>query len=276
MKLDPHGAGLYPVLDPAWRDRLLRAGWLVFVPCVGWLLVLGYRRALIEHFFQRRERALPEWEGRQAEHGRNGVRAVLVVHGYLLPAWIALFVLLAQRGFEPGLGTVGLALACLFAPLLTNLVFPLACLLLSLPVRGEPVLSVGELLALKALFASATFLLPAAFLRVSATGSFRAAFDLRRTVDFVLRRFSDYLGAWWYALWMNVAGILLLPVRPWMLFWGYVASAALFNQLLFEESTEEGVDRPREDGWLRAASHRSLDVANVRVWRTPWFSAPLP
>lgn len=289
MSLDPHAAGLYPTLDPEWRDRMRRAGWLTFVPVVGWPMVLGYRKALTDHFFQPLPRAMPEWSGRHAEHFWNGVRAILVIQGYLAPIWLALLWIASSRGYSFGPASAAALGVCVLAPIFTNVALPWAILMLALPLRGGPFLGAGEAFGLTLLVHVAIFAVPAGFLRVSATGRFRSAFAFHRTLPFIARRTRGYALAWWYGLWMNWPAVPATLVRPWALFWAYVASLAVFNQLLEDEPVDASVDRPRGAGWLARAAeqqhterresfgvHVSPVDPEVRLLWTRWCSVPLP
>ncbi|QDV09999.1 hypothetical protein Poly30_55600 [Planctomycetes bacterium Poly30] len=276
MSVDPQAANLYPLLDPEWEAKTRHAGWLVLIPFFGWPMVLGYRKAQIEHFFWPQERAMPEWDGRHLEHCVNGFRAMGVIQLYLLPLWIALSLQVSAAGFRPGIETlIGCAICLAFLAFL-NVAFPVLVTLFSLPVGGGPYLERGDAAWMIALFHLIIFLLPAGFLRVSATGRFRSAFQLTRTIPLVVRRFRDYVTAWWYALFMNLPPLPLLPFAPWGMFWGYLSSVALFNQILIDEPSGHGPDRIRGESWLA----RSLDAPppgpGVRIWRSPWVIVPLP
>ncbi len=291
MSVDPHAAGLYPVQDPDWRAKLRRAGWLLFVPVAGWPMVLGYRKAQVDHFFQPLDHAMPAWHGRHREHFLHGLRAIGVIQGYLAPLWVTLAWLVTSRGYTVGPWSIAALAVCFLAPIFTNVVFPWALLAFALPLRGGPYVTPAEAVTLSVLFHLAVFLLPAGFLRVSATGRFLAAFDFRRTVPFIVRRFRGYLRAWWGALWMNCPAIPATLVAPWSVFWGYVASVAVFNQLLLDEEPSDGVDRPRAEGWLVRAKQLPIRPPStrfgmhtctfgpdeeVRVLWTPFGSVPIP
>lgn len=246
-----------------------------------------------DHFFRETERALPEWRGRHATHLANGLRAIGVIHLYLAPLW-AVFVWLAlSRGFVPGATSAWIALAVAALPIFTNVALPWLVVAASLlGPDGAPLLTGGEAAALLVGFHAAIFCVPAGFMRVSATGRFRAAFALHRTLPFVARRLPDFLAAWWYGLWMNGAAVALAPLRPWSFFWAYIASQAVFNQLLEDVPADPARgERPRGAAWLARARAlapgpgpgrlRGLACptpwgGRARVLRTPFFSVPLP
>ncbi|MEM6571677.1 MAG: DUF4013 domain-containing protein [Planctomycetota bacterium] len=272
--IDPHAAGLYSRLDADGDARIRWAGRLVFLPIVGWPMVLGYRKALTDHFFAQTDRAMPEWRGRHVEHLWNGVRGIGVIQVYAFPVWVAFVIALHRSEFTPGAATWIGAAICLLVPIFTNIVLPIAILAASQPLRGGPYLEPGTALALSTAFHVLIFLVPAGFVRVSATGRFRSAFRLDRTLPLIRRRFGDYLRAWWFGLWMNLPILPLVLFCPWLLFWAYVGSLVLFNQLLTDEPVLDGEDRPRTASWLARAYDRA-DTED-RVLRTPFFSLPLP
>ncbi|QDU66794.1 DUF4013 domain-containing protein [Engelhardtia mirabilis] len=285
MSVGPRPSSLYLLADPDWRRKLRRGGWLLFVPFVGWPLLLSFRKALAPHFFEDRPTGLPDWTGRHREHLANGLRAMGVILGYTAPVHLMLYALAFSRGWQPGLGAVGVAAFFVALPFFSNFAFPTACLLLASPIAGEARISPLEATALLAAFSAAIFLIPAGFLRVSSTGRFRSAFDLRRSLPFIARQPRGYLAAWWYGAWMNWTVPFALPLAPWGVFWAYIASMALFNELLLEDSETEATG-----GWLarvvadpRFAPAGAWGLAAVeaadgpaRVLHLPVFSVPLP
>jgi hypothetical protein len=261
VKPDPHAAGLYPLHDPDWRAKLLHAGRLVWVPFVGWPMLLGYRRSLIGHIASGHPAAMPAWHGAHRTHLANGLKAMLVIQVYLAPVSLALIGLLHSRGYSPGPWAAGLAVLCVTFPLFASLAIPVVVVLATTGFVGERYLAPGEALLFLIAFAGVVFLLPAAFMRVATTGRYRHAFDLHRTLPFVARHLSAYLAAWWYGTWMNGIALIAFVVAPWTLFWGYVASAVLFSQLALEDDANEALPS---------------DADLVRIVKTPWFSVPLP
>ncbi|MEM1448691.1 MAG: hypothetical protein AAF726_11505 [Planctomycetota bacterium] len=193
---------------------------------------------------------------------------------YVLPVWIEFVIALHRSEFTPGAATWISLGVCLLVPIFTNIVLPIAILAASLLARGGPYLEPGTALPLSTAFHALIFAVPAGFVRVSATGWFRSAFRLDRRRPLIHRRWGDYLRAWWFGLWMNLPIFPLVPFCPWLLFWAYVGSLVLFNQLLIDEPVLEGEDRPRTASWLV----RAYDQADGedRVLRTPFFSLPLP
>jgi len=290
VSVHPRATGLYLLADPDWRRKLGRGGWLLLLPFVGWPLLLGFRKALAPHFFEARPTALPEWRGRHREHLANGLRAIGVIAGYTAPVYLVLFALVLDRGWTPGLQSVAVAGFFVVLPFFSNFAFPTACLLLASPVAGGPWVSPVEVAVLLACFSLAIFLVPAGFLRVSLTGRFRSAFDLRRTLPLLRRHFRDYVAAWWYGAWMNWTVPFAIPLAPWGVFWAYIASMAMFNELLLDDS-ETGVHGlDPSEGWLKRVladprfgrvdryGFGAVSAADgpARVLDLPVFSAPLP
>lgn len=260
MKPDPHAAGLHPLRDPDWRAKLLHGGRLVWVPVVGWPMLLGYRRSLVASFLRGGSPALPAWHGAHGTHLANGLKATVVIQAYLAPLSLALLGTLVARGYEPGAWTACLAALLVLFPLFTSPALPIAVGLAASGALGERYLAPVEALGFLAAFAGVVFVLPAAFVRVSTEGRFRRVFELHRTLPFVARHLRGYLAAWWYGAWMNGIALATFVVAPWTLLWGYVASAVLFAQLAVEDDGAAGV---RVD-------------ESARIVRTPWFSVPLP
>jgi hypothetical protein len=277
MSLHPHQAGLLPLLDPAWRQRLWVSGLVLCIPLVGWPLVLGHRANFVRSLRDGSGPLLPTWRNRVREHLGHGLRAIAVIFGYLAPLY-ALFVGTAYaRGYVPEPPVLAVAAAMLAFPIFATLSLPLACLHLATP--AQPMLTTVECAAAIALYALVIFLVPAGFLVVSRTGRYRDAFALRWTLPFVRRRFADYCRAWWYSSWMSLSGHFALPVAPWGVAWCYLGIVALFNEVLW---IDEG--RPAR-GWLprivaapRPTGGRAVDAAGslVRVVDLGLFSAVLP
>ncbi|MEM6671766.1 MAG: DUF4013 domain-containing protein [Planctomycetota bacterium] len=286
-RVHAHAASLYLLQDDDWRRLLRRGGWLLFVPFVGWPILLGYRRALIEHLYEPLPRAMPAWRGRLGEHGLNGLRAIGVIQAHVAPAWLLLAGMLVERGWTPDAASAVLAAVCVVAPIFTNLSFPLACVAASTPLAGEAAISVWEAVGLLALFTALIAVVPAAFLRVAWTGRFLAALRIDRSLRFIARRPRGYALAWWYGLWMNGASIVYLVIAPSRVFWAYVGSLAIFHHVSTVDDVHAGFGRVDRGGWLaraerfepnervRSVTRTEIENSDVSVLRTPWFSMPL-
>ncbi|MEL6716032.1 MAG: DUF4013 domain-containing protein, partial [Planctomycetota bacterium] len=200
MTVDPHAAGLYVLQDPAWRHELRQGGRVLLIPLVGWPMLLGYRRAQVDHFFGAHATAMPRWRGAGRVHLTNGLKALAVIGCYTAPASVWLAATLVSRGHVPGAVEGTAAMALTVAPILLPLALPIALLTYSTEVGGPALLTLPEASCCGALFAVAVFVIPAGFLRVTQTGRFTSALALRSVLPFVLRNARDYVRAWGYAL----------------------------------------------------------------------------
>jgi hypothetical protein len=283
MKLSPHAAGLYPLLDPHWRAKIHRGALVLLLPVVGWPAVLGYRARLVRHFFGPAESALPDWESGFGGYLADGLRAMAVIFGYASPVYAALSALLVSRGWTPGTLTLVFAATSVVLPMFAPLALPAACAWLAL---AEPQwLAPHEAALFFAAYALVIFLVPAGFLQVSLTRRYRSAFALWRTLPFVARHLRAYVAAWRHSLVMVGIGHFAVPFTPWGVVWGFIGILVVFNELLVRAELAPG------DGWLaraladdrfargRAWTRRELvDAANepASVLDLPGVSVPLP
>lgn len=250
MTLHPRAACLFALLDPDWRAKVFRGGLILLVQPIGWPAILGYRAALARHLFGNAPVPLPPWRGHVLTYFLGGVKAMAVIFGHLLPLYVVLAVLATQKGFVPGRDSLLAALFFLAFPIFSTLSFPFACLVLA----GGGFVTAGEAAALLVAFAAIVFLIPAGFLRVSCTGRYLSAFELWRTVPFVLRHLRAYANAWWHAGWISLAGHLAFPLSPWGVVWAYLAIIFLFNEILVHAGEAPG------RGWLERAIGDPLGV----------------
>lgn len=243
MSLHGHVAGLLPVLDPAWRQKIFRGGLLLCIPMVGWPAALGYRARFVRHMFGATEAPLPDWDEGFFGFVYQGLLAMAVIFGYLLPLYVALALTVTARGFAPDATWAWLAAGFVVFPIFSPLAFPVACALLT--AGDAPWLSRGESAAFTAAYAFVVFLIPAGFLEVSRTGRHVSAFALWRTLPFVVRNLGTYLEAWLRSGLMSLAGHFALPIAPWGVIWSYLGILAAFNELLLREGLAPG------EGWLQ-------------------------
>lgn len=281
MKLHPHAAGLFATADPGWRRKIFVGGLLLLVPAIGWPTILGYRTALIRHLFEKTAVPLPPWRGRIAAYLLEGLKAMGVIFGYLLPLYAILGVTVTARGYAFGAPAALVALFFVAFPIFSTLSFPAACAIFTYHAWITP----AECALLVGLYALVVFLIPAGFLRVSLTGRHLAAFQLWRTLPFLARHFVGYVKAWWHAGVMSLFGHLAVPFSPWGVVWAYLAIIFLFNEILLQTGAKAG------DGWLRMALEDRRFAArgrvgtarlkdgrgeNVTVLDLGGFSVPLP
>lgn len=243
MKLHPHAAGLFATADPDWRRKVYLGGLLLLVPCIGWPTILGYRTALIRHLFEKTPVALPPWQGRITAYWIEGLKAMAVIFGYLLPLYAVLGATVTARGYAFGTPAALVLLFFLAFPIFSTLSLPVACGLFAYHTWITP----AECGLLIGLYAFVVFLIPAGFLRVSVTGRHLAAFQLWHTLPFLARHFVAYVKAWWHASVMSLFGHLALPFSPWGVVWAYLAIIFLFNEILLQTGAKAS------DGWLRTA-----------------------
>jgi hypothetical protein len=227
----PHVAGLFPLLDPHWREKLWRAGLLLLLaPPFGWPALLGYRKELTRHLFHDLPEALPRWRGCYWRHFVEGVKAIAVILGYLLPLYAALGFVALGRGYVPGSGALLLLGVFLLLPIFSTLSLPVACGLLTWATEPA-VISVGECAGLLVGYVGLVFVIPAGVVRVTATGRYRSAFALWHTLPWLVRHGRGYLRAWWYSGLISLLGHFALPFSPWGVAWAYVAIIFLFNEV---------------------------------------------
>lgn len=284
MTLHPHAAGLYPLADPAWRRRIFIGGLFLMLPIFGWPAILGYRTEVIGHLFRDTEAPLPRWKGRFFHYFGAGLKAMVVIFGYLAPLYATLAAVAVARGFVPGVTTACVAAFFVVFPIFSTLSFPTACFLLAFG-HGHAWIGPGELTAFLAVFTAVIFAIPAGFLRVTLTGRYRSAFHLGRTFGLMRRHFRAYLAAWWYSGLMSLVGHLTIPLAPWGVVWAYLAIVFLFNEILHHggEAPAEGwlgraLADPRFEGSGRAGTRRLRDGAGrpATVLDLAAFSVPLP
>jgi len=284
VKLHPHAAGLYVILDPDWRRKIFRGGLLLCIPVLGWPAVLGYRTRLVRHLFADLPAPLPDWEGQFFGCVRDGLKAMAVIFGHLLPIYVAIAVTVHGRGYVPDRTALWLLALFVAFPIFSTLSLPLACLGLTLGAGG-PWLSPGECALAIASYALVVFLVPAGFLRVSQTGRFRDAFAFWHSVPLVCRNLAAYAEAWWYSGLMSLGGHLALPLAPWGVVWCYVGILVVFNELLHQRGLAPGhgclahaLADPRLQARQRIGLGQLADARGepVTVLSVGLFSAPLP
>ena len=142
MRVDPHAAGLYVLQDPGWRDELRRGGRILLIPLIGWPMLLGYRRAQVDHFFGSHVTAMPRWRGSGRRHLTNGLKALAVIGCYTAPAAALRAATLVSRGHAPGALEGIAAAAVALAPILLPLALPLALVAYTTEAGGPALLTV--------------------------------------------------------------------------------------------------------------------------------------
>ena len=282
MRLHAHAAGLCPLADPEWRQKLWTLGLWLFVPVLGWPAVLGYRARFVSHLFGPADSVLPRTSEGIVTFALEGLRAVGVIFGYLSPLYAALAFTAWERGFVPDVSNFALAGFFLLVPIFSTLSFPIACGLLSVGERA--LLSPFECALFMSAFTLIIFLVPAGFLEVSRTGKHRSAFAIWRSLPFVARNFAAYVEAWLSSGAMSLLGHSALPVAPWGVAWCYLAIIVSFNEVLLQAEPArpaEGFRRllaepSSQEGRLGLSKRLDARGELVTVLGCGWFSAPLP
>lgn len=115
----------YVFRDPSWIKKLLIAGLLVFVPIIGWAMILGYSLQIIRNVYQGGDSLLPEWTN-FGELLVSGIVAWVGIFIWLLPVTIISSCIQLFGQGDDGMSGVGLLLTCLFLPiqLVYQIVFP--------------------------------------------------------------------------------------------------------------------------------------------------------
>lgn len=239
MRLHWRRAACFWRSDPAWHSKLFLAGLWLMVPVVGWLIILGYRRAAIEALWHDSAASvLPEWQGQWTAFLRDGLEAAGVIHAHFAP----LYLWMGARAFTsphadvtPWL--VGLGVMLLF-PGLSTLAVPASLFWLR---RGAPETAIGDLeaAAIVGLYCAVVLYIPSGFLRVSQTGRITSAFRIRENLSFIRRRFALYCEAWFVSGLLSLAGHSLLPLAPWGVPWCYLGIVYTFNEVLAVSGEKE-------------------------------------
>lgn len=218
------------VADPEWRRKIWVGGWVLMLPFIGWPAILGYRTETIGCLLRGQSPLLPDWRWGLWRYFAKGMKAVLVINTWYLPAyfWVVCRVLQSPHASEfPWL------VFCVFfaaIPILSTLAVP-ALVLFARFGLAEPALSLPESLAIGFIFSLATFLIPAGFLNVSRTGRFLSAFNLAWILCLLYRNPRAYLEAWVGSGIISLLGHFCLPLAPWGITWAYLGIVYFFNEL---------------------------------------------
>jgi hypothetical protein len=216
--------------QPGWRRDLVIGGLvLLLCPPAGWPLALGYRREVARRLVEGRTPLLPGWSSWPSLLC-SGLAAAAVILVYFAPC-LSLFWALALSGWADAWSHASEIVWFLFlAPLLPPLTVPLLPLWYAYWFPWVQVTPTGWL-CLGLLFAVTTFIMPAVFLQVSLYGGFRDARRLGNAIRFIWRCPVAYLRAWGISLAAS-AGVLVIPIAPWMIFWSYLVIVYAFNEAL--------------------------------------------
>lgn len=268
-------AALYALRDPKWRSIYRAGGWWLLVPVIGWPVVIGYRRMLVDHLFAPKATALPRFRGQVGRLLLAGWSAIAVIFGHLLPVYAAFLGLLIARGWTPNAATLWCAAGFAIWPLWSPLSLPLAIGV----ATWTGWIDGAETALFATAFACLVFVVPSGLLEVSRTGNYLSAARLDRSLARIARAPRAYLRAWAFGLVGQTLVPFTLLLWPWALFHAYVATVVRFNQLLSDQGEAPG------RGWLALAAEAgtppgspAFDGAGhpVTVLTFGPFSLPVP
>lgn len=195
--------------DPQWLPKIAIGGlfYLAGFLIIGWFFLLGYFAQLTRNVIARHPRPLPEWQDLGAMFG-EGAKLLVVAVIYSLPNIIV--------------AVIGIALA-----IMGGFIEPESPL---------PALMVGcFILLLMPLILVIYLFLPAALVRVAATGEMSSAFEFRELWAFVRRNATNYFLAIVIYIIANAAGqlgVALLCVGAlFTMFWSWVVAAYAFAEV---------------------------------------------
>lgn len=227
-------AGAFVVRDAHWRSKIFIGGLLLILVPFGWPVALGFRKALITRLHSGTQPLLPEWKGQTTRYFFDGLKAMGVIFGYLAPLYICLMLLLLGHGVIPNVTWLYGVLFFSVFTIFSTLSFPCALLYWTFFSEQYRVPAIFAL-ALFTAFVLVVFFIPAAFLQVSKTGHYRAAFDLGSAARILRKNFCSYLRAWGNSIQLSLAGHFALPFAPWGVVWCYLGIIYEFNSILAEE-----------------------------------------
>jgi len=205
---------LFPTIDPAWRQKVAIGGLVLLIPMIGWITVLGYRKACIFRLLRGDDPVLPDWNGNGRHFLIEGLGALAVINAYYLPIYLWLAARLYGTPAAESIPWVWMAAVALIAPIFSTLAVPvvLAADRFLVPVSA---LAWYESAGVSVAFGLLTFLIPSAFLNVSRTGRMASAFDLLRAVKRIAHHPREYVEAWVVSGIASLAGHLSGVFAPW-------------------------------------------------------------
>ena len=231
--------------DPAWRQKIFVGGLLLLL-ChpLGWPVALGYRKTLIANLASGKEPLLPLWKGNVFYFFGEGLKAMGVIFGYLLPLYVTVFALMLSNGLKPDLMWAYAALFFVVCTIFSTLSFPALLFYLTF-FSSDYRLPLPVSVLLMILFVAVIFFIPAGFLQVSKTGRYLSAFNLAEAFSTLRIHFRAYCRAWYHSAIMSLLGHFVLPLAPWGVFWCYLSIIYEFNSVLNSES-----DRASSETWF--------------------------
>lgn len=256
-------SGAFVVRDPQWRQKIFVGGLLLLL-ChpLGWPVALGYRKTLIANLASGKEPLLPVWKGNVFYFFGEGLKAMGVIFGYLLPLYVTVFALMLCNGLKPDLMWGYAALFFIICTIFSTLSFP-ALLFYATFLSSDYRLPLPVSLLLLMLFVLIIFFIPAGFLQVSKTGKYLSAFNFKAAFSTLWIHFGAYCRAWYHSAIMSLLGHFAFPLAPWGVFWCYLSIIYEFNSILNSESNESS-----SGTWFSRL--RTEDVLLVEKTSTPF------
>lgn len=227
--LDWRSAGLFMTAEVAWRRRIFIGGLLLLVPVVGWPLVLGYRRWVIERLVNGDAELVPPWRGNLRAICASGLGAMAVIHAWYSPLYLWIGGRVVAAGGAGGTWWIVAAALAFALPIFSTLIIPAMILWLRFGANSPP--GVGELMGMSAGFTLITFVIPAGFLQVSRTGRLVSAFRIDRDLTLIATHLPRYVEAWIGSGIMSLLGHLCLPLAPFGVVWCYLGIVYSFNEV---------------------------------------------
>ena len=225
---------LFFVVDPEWRRKIFEAGCLIFVPFIGWPMLLGLRKHVIVRLWSGESPILPSPRKDALKLAIDGIKCVGVMWAFMLPALITLLTLISLLGIQNLIAPIPLLLVFFGFSLISPLVIPCVAAYL-LVIASE--FTVIHFLLVFIPYCVGIFLLPSGFLQVSITGKYTSSLHLLSCLKLVRRTIGLYVQAWWQSIKVSLLGHVVFPFSPWGIAWAYLVIIYLFNRVLVESET---------------------------------------
>ncbi len=245
MMLDWRSASLFMTADAAWRRRIFVGGLLLLLPAIGWPLVLGYRRWVLDRLVAGAPKLLPPWHGNLLAILTSGVGAMTVIHVWYSPLYLWLALTVGDAGGAGGAGWIAAGAFVVAFPIFSTLIIPALVAWLRFGAESPP--SNLELAAISVAFALITFVIPSGFLQVSRTGRLRSAFRLDRDLRLIRTHFFRYVEAWFGSGVMSLIAHLCIPLSPFGVVWCYLGIVYSFNEVPLDDPDADHLRR----SWFR-------------------------
>lgn len=237
-QLDWKSATLFVVADPQWRQKIIRGGWIVLIPLIGWPIILGYRSKAVFRLVGNQRPLLPDWNEGLTSFLIQGLKAVAVINVYYLPSWglLAMHLWGHPSTAEIPWGTLLAFFAVL--PIFSTLIIPVLVFWGQFLVT-TPIFSWTDSLMIALVTGFLTFLIPAGFLNVSQTGRMMSAFNFADSLRTIGANFARYVEAWIGSGIIAVLAHAAIPFSPWGVFWCYLSIIFSFNEVPLNSTGHE-------------------------------------